>query len=97
MKNWLLTQLIIVLVSGFWLVSKSLRSESPRVRQKGRLLLYAFTLFPIVSILEVLVPLVPIIILARLLSIITIILTYGGFVLPKWMENLFLKRKEKEE
>ncbi len=91
---YLLTQLIIILISGFWLVRKSSKSDDKRIRLKGKLLLYAFILFPIASILEVFVPFIPIIIIARLLGILTEILVYGGLILPKWMEKLFTKSKE---
>ena len=91
---FLLTQLIIILISGFWLARKSLKSEDKRILLKGKLLLYAFILFPITSVLEVLVPIIPIIIIARFLGIVTEILVYGGLILPKWMEKLFSKNKE---
>lgn len=91
---YLLTQLIIVLISGFWLASKSLKSENDRIKIKGRLLLFGFILFPIASTLEVLVPFVPIIIIGRLLALISLIFTYGGLILPKWMEKLFLKKEK---
>jgi len=94
---YLLAQLIIILISGFWLAKKSLKSENDRIHLKGKLLLYGFILFPIASVLEVLVPFIPIIILARLLSIVTIILIYLGLILPKWMEKLFSRNKEKKK
>ena len=96
-EMYLLTQLIIVLISGFWLARKSLKSEDKRILLKGKLLLIAFILFPITSVLEVLIPLIQIIIVARFLGIITEILVYGGLILPKWMEKLFSKSKEKEK
>ena len=96
-EMYLLTQLIIVLISGLWLARKSLKSEDKRILLKGKLLLIAFILFPITSVLEVLIPLIPIIIVARFLGIITEILVYGGLILPKWMEKLFSKSKEKEK
>ncbi len=92
---YLLTQLIIVLISGFWLARKSMKSDDKRIQLKGKLLLYAFILLPITSTIEVLIPLIPVIIIARFLGIIDEILVYGGLLLPKWMEKLFLKNKEK--
>ena len=89
---YLMTQLIIILISGAWLTTKSLKSDDSRIRLKGKLLLYGFILFPIASGLEVLVPLIPIIILARVLVIITMVLIYGGLILPKWMEKLFSRK-----
>ena len=91
---YLLTEMFIILISGFWLTKKSLKSDDKRIKLKGKLLLYGFLLFPIASVLEVLVPVIPIIILARILVIITMFLIYGGLILPKWMEKLFSKKKE---
>ncbi len=85
---YLLTQLIIILISGFWLASKSIKSENDRIHLKGKLLLYGFILFPIASVLEVLVPFIPVIILARILSIVTIFLIYLGLILPEWVFKL---------
>lgn len=82
------------MISGFWLTTKSLKSDDNRIQLKGKLLLCAFILFPVASSLEVLVPLIPIIILARVLVIITMVLIYGGLILPKWMEKLFLRKRE---
>jgi len=89
---YLLTELIIIIISGLWLTTKSLKSDDSRIQLKGKLLLSAFILFPIASSLEVLVPLIPIIIIARILIIITIFLIYGGLILPKWMERLFSRK-----
>jgi len=91
---YLLTELIIIIISGLWLTTKSLKSDDSRIQLKGKLLLSAFILFPIASSLEVLVPLIPIIILARILIIFTEILLYGGLILPKWMERLFSRKED---
>ena len=89
---YLLTELFIVLITGFWLAKKSLKADDRRIRLKGKLLLYGFSLFSIAAVLEVLVPFIPIIIFARFLVMITEILIYGGLILPKWMEKLFSKK-----
>ena len=85
--------MIIILISGFWLAKKSLKADDKRIRLKGKLLVSGFLLFPLASALEVLVPLISVIIAARILVIITMFLIYGGLILPKWMERLFLKKK----
>ncbi|HEA71201.1 hypothetical protein LCGC14_0492020 [marine sediment metagenome] len=90
---YLIFEMIIILMSGFWLAKKSLKSDDKKIRLKGKLLFSGFLLFPLATALEVLVPFIPIIILARILVIITMLLIYGGLILPKWMERLFLKKK----
>lgn len=91
---YLLTQLIIVLISGYWLSKESLKSEDNRVRLKGKLIAIGFGLFGFASIIEVLIPLIPVIITARILLVITAILIYAGLILPKWLKRLVFKELE---
>ncbi|HDZ18260.1 hypothetical protein LCGC14_0954040 [marine sediment metagenome] len=93
---YLIFEMIIILISGFWLAIKSLKLDDKRIRLKGKLLFSGFLLFPLATALEILVPFIPIIILARILVIITMLLVYGGLILPKWMEKLFLRKKNFE-
>ncbi|HEC37691.1 hypothetical protein LCGC14_0562650 [marine sediment metagenome] len=91
---YLLLEMIIIVISGFWLAKKSLKADDKKVKLKGKLLLSGFFLFPLATTLEVLVPLISVIIAARILVIITMFLIYGGLILPKWMERLFLRKKK---
>jgi len=94
----LLTQIYIIfilisfVVPGIIIARQSLRSEIPNVKLKGKLLLFAFILVTIGAALDSLAPLVPLAVLfARIILIISAIAFYGGFMLPNWMKNLFLR------
>ena len=84
---------ILVLVSGILFARESLKSKIPEINLKGKLLLAAFLSFVIGSILEILSGIsIALLIIARLLLITSSIEFYGGFILPRWMEKLFLKK-----
>ena len=84
---------ILVLVSGILFAHESLKSKIPEINLKGKLLLAAFLSFVIGSILEILSGIsIALLIIARLLLITSSIEFYGGFILPRWMEKLFLKK-----
>jgi len=85
---------LMVLITGFLFARQSLKSDSPEIRLKGKLLFAAFTSFVLGSVLEILSGIsIIILIVARLILISSSIEFYGGFMLPKWMERLFLKEK----
>ncbi|MFX1481435.1 MAG: hypothetical protein ACFFCI_25425 [Promethearchaeota archaeon] len=85
---------ILVLVSGTLFARESLKSTNPEIKLKGKLLIIAFTSFVLGSILEILSGIsIVILIIARILLITSSIEFYGGFILPRWMENLFLRNK----
>jgi len=85
---------ILVLVSGILFARESLKSDTPEIKLKGKLLLAAFLSFVIGSLLEILSGIsIAILIIARLILISSSIEFYGGFILPQWMEKLFLRNK----
>ena len=85
---------ILVLVSGILFAHESLKSKIPEINLKGKLLLAAFLSFVIGSILEILSGIsIALLIIARLLLITSSIEFYGGFILPPWMEKLFVRNK----
>lgn len=85
---------LLVLVSGILFARESLKSDTPEIKLKGKLLLAAFLSFVIGSILEILSGLsIVLLIIARLLLITSSIEFYGGFILPPWMEKLFVRNK----
>ncbi len=88
---FLLYAIIQTIVLGLWMGKRAIRSDDKRIRLKGKLLLTCFSLFAIAAFIEVMIPVIFIIILARILVTFNSILFYGGFILPKWMERLFLK------
>lgn len=85
---------VMVLITGLLFARQSLKSASPEIRLKGKLLFVAFISFVLGSVLEILSDIsIIILIVARLILISSSIEFYGGFILPKWMERLFLKEK----
>ncbi len=85
---------VIVLLTGILFARQSLKSKSPEIRLKGKLLFAAFISFVLGSVLEILSGIsIIILIVARLILISSSIEFYGGFMLPKWMERLLLREK----
>ena len=91
---FLLYCLIMMTILGFWMAKQALKSSEKKIQLKGKLLLGSFILFAFSAVLEIMIPIIPIIVLARILVIICAFLFYGGLVLPKWMEKLFLRKNE---
>ena len=86
--------LVMVLITGLIFARVSLKSDNPEIRVKGKLLIAAFLSFVIGSILEILSGIsIVILIVARIILISSSIEFYGGFMLPRWMERIFLKKK----
>ena len=98
---YLLLVILLMAGTGLKFAQKSLRSENPDVRLKGKLLRAAFITFTIASILDSLLgmifvdptdPLLAImVVITRVLLILSAIAFYGGFILPKWMKTIFSK------
>lgn len=88
---FLLYIIVVTTVLGFWMAKQAYRSEDKRIKLKGKLLFYSFGLFAIVAFLEIMIPIIPVLILARILAMVCAVLFYGGYLLPKWLERLFLK------
>jgi len=96
---YLLLVILLMAGTGLKFAQKSLRSEDPDVRLKGKLLRAAFITFTIASILDSLLgmifvdptdPLLAImVVITRVLLIISAIAFYGEFILPKWMKAIF--------
>lgn len=86
----LLGSLIFVLVSGLLFAGQAYKSEDKRIKMKGKLLLIAFILFTIGAILDSLFTYSDFVInmTSRILLLISSILFYMGFILPRWVENL---------
>ena len=92
----------ILLITGVLFARQSIRSEKPDVSLRGKFLLIAFISFTIGaifdsaigSILEATDPLLPFfVVIIRLILISSALEFYCGFILPKWVENFFLKNK----
>lgn len=96
---------VTLFITGFKFARKSSRSENKEVRLKGKLLLFAFVAFTIAALLEKTIrsillgivftdPLLPIlsimVVVVRGLLISSSIAFYGGFLLPRWMKEIFM-------
>ncbi|MFX1326150.1 MAG: hypothetical protein ACFE8N_14465 [Promethearchaeota archaeon] len=99
---YLLIVIMAMLVTGIIFAQKSVRSEDREIRLKGKLLRAAFITFTIAAILDSLLgtifedptdPLLAImVVLVRILLIISALEFYGGFLLPRWMKEIFTKK-----
>ena len=82
------------LITGIHFSIEGIKSEDPRVRLKGKILLLAFIFMFLEIIIEgfvlsgILLNLVIERIIGGLIDIVTFILLYLGFVLPKWFQKL---------
>jgi len=103
----LLISFLILFVTGFKFARKSIRSENKEVRLKGKLLQFAFIAFTIAALLEkvarsilvgtvfpdpTILLLSVILVIVRVLLILSAIAFYGGFLLPRWMKEIFLQQ-----
>ena len=103
-----LATILIMLATGLNFAQQSIHSEKNEIRIKGKLLRAAFIIFTIATILEktarsIMLGIVfddpsdPILTLmlavVRTLLIISAFAFYGGFLLPRWMKELFLKKE----
>ncbi|MFX1452796.1 MAG: hypothetical protein ACFFCM_18310, partial [Promethearchaeota archaeon] len=81
---------------------KSIKQQDREVKLKGKLLRAAFITFTIAAILDSILgmifpdptdPLLAILVVAvRILLIFSALEFYGGFLLPKWMKEIFMKK-----
>jgi len=83
--------LIIFVTIGLLLGFTSTKSDDERVKLKGKFLIISFLFFLIAGILEVFFYQIPVFIVARILVALSAVFFYFGFILPKRVENLFLK------
>ena len=90
MEIYLFIFIIIVILTGVLFVQQSFKSNNPEIRLKGKFLLVAFISFTTASIIEAMFHLEPItVVITRIILISSSIEFYIGFILPKWMRNLF--------
>ena len=95
---------LILFVSGLKFARKSIKSENKEVRLKGKLLQFAFIAFTIAALLEktarsiligtifadpTILLLSVMLVVVRLLLISSSIAFFGGFLLPRWMREIF--------
>ena len=86
--------LIIMLITGILFTRESLKSSDETVRLKGKLLLTAFILFIIGAGMDTSIPLNLLTLsIYRTLEVLSAIFFYGGFYLPTWMKEIFIRNK----
>ena len=105
---FLLITMLIMLITGVKFSLKSIQSEDKEIRLKGKLLRVAFIAFTIAALLEKTArsimlgvvfqdPTDPL--LSVMLAIVRVILVlsafafYGGFLLPRWMKDIFMRKE----
>jgi hypothetical protein len=87
---YLLIALIQVVLTLTLLGVYSWKSDDPKIHLRGKLIVCSVSVFASSVILEILMPIIPMLILARFLVMFYAIFYYMGFIMPKWVENIFL-------
>jgi hypothetical protein len=86
--------LLVFLITFILFARESISSKNPELKLKGQFLLVSAFSFTIGAILEIMSSLsIVILILAKVLLILSAFEFYNGFFLPKWINELFLKKK----
>ncbi|MFX1427940.1 MAG: hypothetical protein ACFFBE_15910 [Promethearchaeota archaeon] len=90
---FLISYLLIVVITGFLFANLSLKSKDREVKLKGKLLIIAYISFSVGALLDSSLPLNEIIIIiTRLVLILSAFCWYGGFLLPRWLKKYLLKK-----
>ena len=92
MLVYLALVLFIVLITGTKFALESLKADNPEIKLKGKFLLLAFYSFVIGSFISVLSNILVVLIIAKIIVILSSIEFYFGFILPKPIKKLLLKR-----
>jgi hypothetical protein len=100
---YLLLIILVMVVTGVIFAQKSVKSEDREVRVKGKLLRAAFITFAIAAIFDSLLgtifedptdPLLAVmVVVVRILLIFSALEFYGGFLLPRWMKEIFIRNE----
>ena len=91
---FLIIWLLVVVIFGILFARRSMRSENPEIKLKGKFLLAAFIFYAVGAILDVLIPLTPItVVITRLILMLGSISFYIGFILPERIKMILLKEK----
>ncbi len=100
---YLMIVILVMLVTGVIFAQKSVKSEEREIRLKGKLLRAAFITFTVAAVFDSLLgtifedptdPLLSImVVVVRILLIFSALEFYGGFLLPRWMKEIFMKKE----
>ena len=90
--GYLLFVIATMLITGVLFSRKSLKSNDPVIKLKGKLLFFAFLCWTIGAILDSSIPLnIVTLPVTRLILVLSSLLFYAGFMLPQWVKQLFIK------
>ena len=84
--------IIISLISGIIFSIRTMKSDDPQVKLKGKFLLIAFVSFTVGALADAIIPMTPVtLVIVRLILISSAIEYYFGFLIPKklsdWLIN----------
>ena len=96
---YLISVLLVFFITGTNFARESIRSDNAEIRLKGKFIFLAVILFTVGGALDGLKPFLPesilhgILIINRIILILSGIAFYSGFLLPRWIKELFLKEE----
>ena len=92
---YMIVIIVVVLTTGISFARKSMKSDNPEVKLKGKLLVTAFILFTLGAALDSLLGELAefTVVFLRLLLMLSAIFFYMGFILPKWAKSLLMREK----
>jgi hypothetical protein len=105
---FLLITMLTMLITGLKFAAKSIKSEDREIKLKGKLLRGAFIAFSIAALLEKSArsimlgvvfqdptdPLLTVMLaIVRVLLVLSAFAFYGGFLLPRWMKEIFMRKE----
>jgi len=94
LRYYLVSIIIIILISGILIGRQSIRSEKPEIKLKGKFLLIAFILWVVGAFADAVLPLTVITLpIIRIILILSSGLFYFGFILPKFLRRIILHEK----
>jgi len=99
---YLILIILYMLVTGVIFAQKSIKLEDREVRLKGKLLRAAFITFTVAAVLDASLGMIfedpadPLlafmVVIVRVLLIFSALEFYGGFLLPRWMKEILMKK-----
>jgi hypothetical protein len=100
---YLLIVIVVMLITGIIFAQKSIKLEDREVKLKGKLLRAAFITFTIAAVLDSMLGMIfedpadlllaILVVVVRILLIFSALEFYGGFLLPHWMKEIFMKKE----
>lgn len=86
-----LSIILVIIITGGAFVRESLKSNIQEIRLKGKFLLIAIVMMVIGALIPYISIHIIALIISRLILVMSALCFYIGFMLPKWVENLFIK------